>query len=342
MEERTVQGGGKNKMKILITGITGFVGSHLAEYILTMPGVEVFGTVRIRSKLDNIRHLLDIVKLVECNLTDPFSVFKVLKEVRPDRIFHLAAQSFVPTSWSSPGETLNNNINGELNLLEAVRRCELPARIQIACSSEEYGLVYPGELPITEKNLFRPLSPYGVSKVAQDLLGYQYHVSHGLHIIRTRAFNHTGPRRGQAFVTSNFCKQVVEIEKGLRKPVIKVGNLSARRDFTDVRDMVRGYWLALEKGLAGEDYVLASGRAISIEELLNLILSLSGQQVEVMVDKNRLRPSDVPVLVGDATKLTQKTGWKPEIPLEQTIKDLLDYWRKKIPSEIPTGRGNFY
>ncbi|MDK2820434.1 MAG: GDP-4-dehydro-6-deoxy-D-mannose reductase [Clostridia bacterium] len=317
-------------MKILITGITGFAGSHLAEYALNQQDVEVFGTVRVRSKLDNIEHLLDKINLVECNLLDPFAVRKVIETVRPDRIFHLAAQSFVPTSWGAPEETLQNNILSELNIFEAVRSCNNPVKIQIACSSEEYGMVYPEETPIKEKNPLRPLSPYGVSKVAQDLLGYQYQASYGLHIVRTRAFNHTGPRRGEMFVTSNFCKQVAEIEKGLRKPVIKVGNLEAKRDFTDVRDTVRGYWLALEYGVPGEVYNIASGIAIKIKELLDMILALSNQKITVEVDESRLRPSDVPILLGDYSKFNKQTGWKPEISLKKTITDLLNYWRDRV------------
>jgi GDP-4-dehydro-6-deoxy-D-mannose reductase len=316
----------------LITGITGFAGSHLAEYALTKPGVEVFGTVRVRSKLDNIEHLLDKINLVECNLLDPFAVRKIIETIKPDRIFHLAAQSFVPTSWNAPEETLENNILSELNIFEAVRLNNIPTRIQIACSSEEYGMVYPEETPINEENPLRPLSPYGVSKVAQDLLGYQYHASYQLHIVRTRAFNHTGPRRGEMFVTSNFCKQVAEIEKGLREPVIKVGNLEAQRDFTDVRDTVRGYWLALESGIPGEVYNIASGIAIKIKKLLDIILSLSNRKISVEVDETRLRPSDVPILLGDYSKFNKQTDWKPEIPFEKTIRDLLNYWREKVSS----------
>ncbi len=320
-------------MRILITGITGFAGSHLADFILSKTGNEVYGVARTRSKLENIEHLLQKVRLVECNLLDPFAVRKVIEEIKPHRIFHLAAQSFVPLSWQAPQETLINNIMGELNLLEAVRLLDYQVKIQVACSSEEYGRVYPEEIPINENNPFRPMSPYGVSKVAQDLLGYQYYITYGIHIIRTRAFNHTGPRHGEKFVTSNFCKQVVEIEKGLWKsPVLKVGNLNSVRDFTDVRDTVRGYWLALEYGVPGEDYVIASAQPYKIKELLNLIISISGCRVTIKEDKGRMRPSDVPVLVGDYSKFKKQTGWEPEIPLEKTIKDLLDYWRKKIRS----------
>lgn len=317
-------------MKVLITGVTGFAGSHLAELALKKPDVKVCGTVRTRSRLDNILHLMPQLELIECDLRDPFAVRELIAEVAPDRIFHLAAQSFVPASWVAPEETLTTNILCELNILEAVRQLRLDTRIQIACSSEEYGLVYPDEVPINENNPLRPLSPYGVSKVAQDLLAYQYHVSFGIYTVRTRAFNHTGPRRGEVFVTSNFCKQVAEIEAGIRPPVLYCGNLETKRDFTDVRDMVRAYWLALEKGEPGEVYVVASGKAYTIREVLDIILANAKCNIRVEVDPKRLRPSDVPVLVGDATKFRTLTGWQPQIPLERTLGDLLDFWRAAV------------
>lgn len=317
-------------MKVLITGVSGFAGSHLAEYAISQPGVEVYGTVRKRSPLDNINHILSKINLVECNLKDPFSVNNMICEIKPEWIFHLAAQSFVPTSWNSPEETLSTNILSQLNIFEALRKEKIPARVQIACSSEEYGQVFPNEVPIDENNPFRPLSPYGVSKVAQDLLAYQYWASYGLHTVRTRAFNHTGPRRGEMFVTSNFAKQIAEIEKGRCEPVILTGNLEALRDFTDVRDMVRGYWLALKEGKPGESYVLSSGKARSIAQVLELLLKISGVKAEVKKDAARMRPSDVPVLLGNSAKFAAQTGWEPQIPFEQTIEDLLNYWRSKL------------
>ncbi len=318
-------------MRVLITGITGFVGSHLADYILANhPDVEIYGMVRWRSRMDNIRHILDKVKLVEADLKDYISIRNILKEIRPDYIFHLAAQSFVPTSWKLPQETLQINILGQVNILEAMKELKLDAVIQIAGSSEEYGLVYEHELPIKETNPLRPLSPYAVSKIAQDFLGYQYFKSYGIKAVRTRGFNHTGPRRGDVFVSSNFAKQIAEIEKGKREPVIYVGNLESVRDFTDVRDMVRAYWLAVEKGEPGEVYNICSGKGLKIKEVLEILLAYSRVKVEVKVDPARLRPSDVPVLVGDNTKFRKRTGWKPEIPIEKTLKDLLDYWRERV------------
>src|SRR6266850_3241485 len=316
-------------MKVLVTGITGFAGSHLVDYLLTLSGVEVMGIQRWRSRTENIEHFLDRVRIVECDLRDASSVRDVLDEVRPERIFHLAAQSFVMTSWTAPTESLTTNILGELHIFEAVKKLHIMPRIQLACSSEEYGLVLEDELPIRETNPLRPLSPYAVSKVGQDLLGYQYFMSYKIPIIRTRGFNHEGPRRGAVFVCSDFAKQIADIEKGRRPPVIRVGNLEARRDFTDVRDVVRAYWLALEKGEAGEVYNICSGKAWTIREMLDLLLGMTDANVKIEQDPARMRPSDVPVLLGDASKFRKRTGWEPAIPFERTMKDLLEYWRAR-------------
>src|SRR5215210_7562202 len=282
-------------MRALITGITGFAGSHLAEHILAEhPGVEVFGTFRWRSRMDNVEHLDKKIHLVEADLRDYTSMHHALEVTRPDYIFHLAAQSFVPSSWNAPNDTIVTNATGQTNLFEAVRALKLDPVIQIACSSEQYGLVLPDEVPIKETNPLRPLSPYAVSKVAQDYFGYQYFQSYGMRIIRTRGFNHTGPRRGHVFVTSNFCSQVAAIELGLQEPVIRVGNLDAIRD------------------------------------MLDLVLSFSTVEVRTEVDPDRLRPSDVEILIGDSSKFRAATGWEPLIPFEQTVRDLLDYWRERL------------
>jgi GDP-4-dehydro-6-deoxy-D-mannose reductase len=318
-------------MRALITGITGFAGSHLAEYLLAeQPDVEVFGTYRWRSRMDNIEHLRSRVKLLETDLRDSTSMYNALDRSRPDFIFHLAAQSFVPSSWTAPAETLTTNIVGQTNLFEAIRSLRLDPVVQIACSSEQYGLVLAHEVPIKETNPLRPLSPYAVSKVAQDYLGYQYFQSYGLKAIRTRGFNHTGPRRGQVFVTSNFCSQVASIELGLQEPVIRVGNIEAIRDFTDVRDMVRAYWLAVTRGKPGEVYNIATGQGIRIRDLLDRIIGMADVEVKIETDPERLRPSDVEILIGDSSKFRADTGWEPRIPFEQTVRDLLDYWRKTL------------
>ena len=320
-------------MRALITGITGFAGSHLAEYLLAEhPDVKVYGTFRWRSRMDNVEHLYNEkkIQLVEADLRDYSSMHRALEISRPDVIFHLAAQSFVPSSWSAPNDTIVTNVSGQTNLFEAIRILKLDPVVQIACSSEQYGLVLPDEVPIRETNPLRPLSPYAVSKVAQDYLGYQYFQSYGLKAVRTRGFNHTGPRRGHVFVTSNFCSQVAAIELGLQEPVIRVGNIEAIRDFTDVRDMVRAYWLAVTKATPGEVYNIATGKGISIRAMLDLVLSFSQVEVKVEVDPDRLRPSDVEILIGDSSKFRADTGWEPRIPFDQTVRDLLDYWRKRL------------
>lgn len=315
--------------KALITGITGFVGSHLAEYLLKEK-IEVYGTSRWRSKTDNTDHLIGKIILQEADLLDAHSLYSIVDKVRPDFIFHLAAQSYVVTSWASPANTMETNLTGAVNLFEAVRKTGHDCTVQIACSSEEYGKVFPNELPIKETNPLRPLSPYAVSKIAMDYLGYQYHESYGLKIVRTRGFNHTGPRRGDVFAESTFAKQIAEIEKGKREPIVLVGNLEAQRDYTDVRDMVRGYYLAVLKGEPGEVYNICTGKAWKIKKVLDYLLSLSKVKIKIKEDPERLRPSDVPILIGDNTKFVKQTGWQPEIPFEKTLKDLLDYWREKV------------
>jgi GDP-4-dehydro-6-deoxy-D-mannose reductase len=315
--------------KALITGITGFVGSHLAELLLK-EGLNVFGIVRWRSRTENILTIENKLRLIEADVKDAHSIQNAIETAEPDYIFHLAAQSFVPTSWHAPVETLSTNILGNANLLEAVRKSHCDPVIQIAGSSEEYGLVLPDEVPIKETNQFRPQSPYGVSKVAQDLLSRQYYQSYGIKAIITRAFNHTGPRRGDVFVTSNFAKQIADIEKGLKDPVIYVGNLNAQRDFSDVRDIVRAYWLAVNRCTYGEVYNICSEKARSIQSVLDLLLSMIDFNVEIKQDPTRMRPSDVEILQGDCSKFKKQTGWKPEIPFEKTMEDLLKYWRKRV------------
>jgi len=318
-------------MRVLITGITGFAGSHLADYILANhPDVELFGLIRWRSRMENIVHIQDKLKLFEGDIKDIVSLKKCLAKIRPDRVFHLAAQSFVPTSWVCPAETFAINAIGQINLFEAILDLNLSPRIHIAGSSEEYGLVNSDEVPMKETNPLRPLSPYAVSKVAQDLLAYQYYKSYGLRTVRTRGFNHTGPRRGEVFICSNFAKQVAEIEKKKREPILYVGNLEAKRDFTDVRDTVRAYWLTLEKGEDGEVYNIGSGRTYAMKEVVDILTSLSEVYVKIEIDPSRLRPSDVPVLLSDSSKFRKLTGWEPKIPFKQSLQDLLDYWRERV------------
>jgi GDP-4-dehydro-6-deoxy-D-mannose reductase len=318
-------------MRVLITGITGMVGSHLAEYCLERGDVEVVGTVRWRSPRENIARIVDRVQLVDCDLRDQAGVRRLLERTEPEAIFHLAAQSFVSASWDGPADTLATNVGAQVHLLEAMRDLGLTdIPMQIAGSSEEYGLVLPEETPITEENPLRPLSPYAVSKVTQDLLGWQYHRSFGLRTVRTRAFNHEGPRRGHVFVTSNFAKQIAEIEAGKRPPVLEVGNLEARRDWHDVRDTVAAYWLAAFEGEPGEVYNIGRGEATSIRDMLDMLLSMAKVDVEVRPVPERMRPSDVELLLCDPTKFKQRTGWEPKIPFDQTLRDTFEYWRERV------------
>lgn len=320
-----------NNKRALITGVTGFTGSHLAELLLK-EGLDVWGTYRWRSKLDNIIDIKDSVHLLECDLRDSHSVFKAVQESRPDFIFHLAAQTFVHYSWKAPADTMETNAIGTVHLLESVRQLKsigIDPIIQIAGSSEEYGLVLDGETPIKETNQLRPLSPYGISKVSADMTGVQYNRSYNMKTIITRAFNHTGPKRGDVFVTSNFAKQIVEIEKGLRPGIIHVGNLESVRDFTDVRDMVRAYWLSVNNCKFGDVYNICSENGIKIRDMLGILLSMSTSNIKVEQDSARMRPSDVEVLIGDCSKFRECTEWKTTINFEKTMEDLLDYWRKK-------------
>jgi GDP-4-dehydro-6-deoxy-D-mannose reductase len=318
-------------VKALITGVTGFAGSHLAEFLLKQ-GVEVYGTLRWRSPTINIDAIKSQIHLVEADVRDGLSLEIALQEAKPEYIFHLASQSFVPMSWRAPADTMETNAIGTVHLFEAVKRLGLDTKVQVAGSSEEYGMVYPNELPITENNPLRPLSPYGVSKVAEDRLAYQYYQSFGIKTVITRAFNHTGNRRGSVFMTSDFAKQIAEIENG-KEPIIYVGNLTAQRDFSDVRDVVRAYWLALQKCRYGEVYNICSGKSWTVKEVLDILLSMSHKKVEVKQDEARMRPSDVQVLLGDCSKFKNETGWQPEIPFQKTLEDLLNYWRERVITE---------
>lgn len=345
-------------LKALITGITGFAGSHLAEYLLARVDVEVYGACRWRSRLDNLADLarqgrLNLrgvdavvsseaelramtdphgVNLLQGDMADPYQMMTLIEIVKPDRIFHLAAQSFVPTSWSAPAETFSINTVGQIHLFEAIRAAGIDPLVHIAGSSEEYGLVHPDEVPIKESNPLRPLSPYAVSKVAQELLAYQYHQSYGLKTVVTRGFNHTGPRHGPVLSCSSFARQIAEIEAEVSPPVLYVGDLTTKRDWVDVRDVARGYWLALEKGTPGEVYNIGSGTTRTIQSMLDVLLSLSPMEIELHKDPARLRPSDVPILWADDSKFRAQTGWEPQIPFEQTMRDLLDYWRERVSS----------
>ncbi len=307
------------------------VGSHLAEYVLqNFPLVEVHGLMRWRSPLDNIIPVLGKIKLHEGDLRDTSSVVYLLKEINPERIFHLAAQSYVPFSFNVPVDTLNTNIIGTTILLEAIRITGQSPLVHICSSSEVYGQVLPEEVPIKETNPFRPASPYAVSKVGEDMIAFQYHLSYGIKTFRTRMFTHTGPRRGDVFAESAFAKQIAEVEAGLRPNQIHVGNLESVRTFADVRDAVRAYWLLLERCKPGEVYNIGGNRTMKVGEMLEILKGMAKCKITQEVDPALLRPSDVTLQIPDISKFQKETGWQPEIPLEKTLEDLLNYHREKI------------
>jgi len=319
-------------VRCLITGITGFSGSHLAEYCLNQ-GYEVFGLTRGRYHQYNfINHIKNQITLIGGDLSDFNSMRKLLENSEPDIIFHLGAMTSVPISWRAPKLTIDSNTLGTLNLLESIRKSKYNPKILNIGTSEEYGLVYPNEVPIKEENPLRPLSPYAVSKIASDLLGYQYHQSYGLKIIRVRPFNIVGTRGGREIVTAEFAYQLIEIENGIRNSYIRVGNLNSIRDFNDVRDIIRAYDLAIKKCDYGTVYNICSQSGITIRELLNKMISLSyvinKKKIRIEGEDKRMRPSDVENLIGDSTKFRKKTGWKPEISLEKSLQDVIEYWRE--------------
>jgi GDP-4-dehydro-6-deoxy-D-mannose reductase len=315
-------------LKAFITGIAGFAGSHLAKFLVTHTELDVSGLIHKRT--ENVSHLKEQLELHRGDLFDPLSIGKILSEAKPDYIFHLAGEPNVPLSYSSPWETFECNVLTQLNLLEAVRELAPRARVLIVGSAEEYGLVRSEDLPVREDTPLRPDSPYGVSKIAQDMMGLQYHLRYDMPVIRARAFNHIGARQTERFVASAFARQIAAIEAGLEPPIISVGNLSAERDFTDVRDTVRAYYLLLQHGEPGEVYNIGSGVAHSIDELLDILLSFVDIKIDIQVDSARLRPSDVPIRRCDYSKLHAATGWEPSIPFEKGLEYTLDYWRDKV------------
>jgi GDP-mannose 4,6-dehydratase len=318
-------------MKILITGITGFVGSHLAEYILGLnEGHDVVGICRWRSPREHLARIYDKISLLDADLLDQGALVRHFNEVKPDVIFHLAAQSYVLTSFNSPVHTILSNAVGTTNVLEAVRIAGLDPVIHICSSSEVYGQVRPEDVPIRETCHFRPASPYAVSKVAEDMVALQYWLSYGMKTIRTRMFTHTGPRRGDVFAMSFFAKQVAAGELGMREPVIEVGNLDSVRTFCDVRDAVRAYWILVNRCAPGEVYNIGGNRTLKIGEALDLLLSFSRTAFTVRVAPRLMRPSDVTLQIPCIDKFQNETGWAPTIPLEKTLEDMLQYWRDEL------------
>lgn len=314
-------------MRALITGITGFAGGHLAQ-ILVEQGDEVFG-VDIRPA-QGLPHLSPHIKTVTADLSDPPIAARLLSDIQPEAIYHLAGQPFVPTSWQDPWGTFESNTRPQLNILQAMVQQKSRARLLIVASNQVYGKVAPHQLPVNENTPFSPDNPYGVSKVVQDMLGLQYYLSHNIDVLRVRAFNHIGPRQSPAFVSSSFAKQVAEIEAGLADPVMGVGNLEAQRDFTDVADMMRAYALLVQHGDAGEAYNIGSGRAYAIRYLLDVLVGYSNVTITIEQDPDRMRPSDIPLMVADNSKFRAKTGWTPTYTFEQSLRRVLDYWRDEV------------
>lgn len=326
----------------LITGITGMVGSHLADYLLKETDWNIYGVCRWRSPIDNVSHLIDRVNNKDrvffryADLNDESSLINVINEVKPDYVFHLAAQSYPKTSFDAPIDTLNTNVLGTCRLLEAIRlvdKCN-PV-IHVCASSEVFGRVKKEKLPINEECTFHPASPYAISKAGTDLIGRFYAEAYGMKVMTTRMFTHTGPRRGDVFAESTFAKQIAMIEANQLPPVVKVGNLESLRTYADVRDAVRAYYMLVTcNPIPGEYYNIGGTYVCKVGDMLNTLISMSTHKdkISIEIDPERLRPIDADLQVPDCTKFTTHTGWKPEIPFEQTMTDLLNYWRSRVSS----------
>ena len=317
-------------MPILITGASGFVGRHLANHLLqTNPDLDIHGTtlpdMPYKEQPGVTFHGVD--------LKNAAKVDELISNVRPSAIYHLAAQAFVPRSFEEPWETLENNILSQLNVIQACLKKNVAPRMLVISSSDIYGPVTPQELPITENAQLKPTNPYSVSKIAQDMMAFQYYLSHKLPIMRARSFNHFGPGQNENFVAPAFAMQIARIETGLQQPEIKVGDLSAKRDFTDVRDIVRAYRFIVEKGQPGDVYNVCSGEVYSAQQLLDTFLGSCDISIEVTVDPQRLRPVTIPIVQGDNSRLNAATGWQPQISFEQTLADVLEDCRHRVRSD---------
>ena len=311
--------------KALIIGAAGFVGSYLIDHIQKHCIWSIVVT-----KMPQERLTLQGADVCDLDIMDPAAITELLEEKRPDYIFHLAAQSSVAVSWKNPGLTVDVNIKGSLNVLDAVRKLDYKPRVLLIGSGEEYGHLRQDEVPVGEENVLRPGNIYAATNACQNMLGAIYARAYGMDVLMVRAFNHVGPNQSPVFVVADFCRQAAEIELGMREPVIRVGNLSARRDFSDVRDVVRAYAALMEKGKAGETYNVGAGKAVEIRRILDMILSLAKKEIRVETDPARMRPVDVPVIEADIRKLQACTGWRTEIPLEKTIEETLNYWRETL------------
>ena len=315
--------------RILITGVSGFVGRHLAAVLARLGDAGVYGTILSPQEVTEANPLPG-VELIECRLEDPARIADAVRQAQPSVVYHLAAQSSVPRSLTDPEGTFQANVMGTLHLLQALRQAEGLQRVVLIGSAEVYGALPESMLPANENALMDPSNPYACSKACADMLGAQYFRTFHLPVIRVRPFNHIGPGQSPAFAASAFARQIAEVEAGIRPPRIMVGNLDARRDFTDVRDVVRAYVLAAERCTPGEVYNICSGKAISMREVLDGLIALSSTGMEVAQDPDRMRPSDIPVTLGDCSRFKSATGWSPQIPMDTTLKDLLDYWREQV------------
>lgn len=327
------------KERVLVTGITGFVGSHLADYILeNHPDVEIFASKRWHlSRKDNVAHIWDRIHWVDCDLTDPVGALEMIEEVQPHRIFHCAAESFVSPSWKHPSRYMNANYNATVNLLEGLRRTKSEALFHIPGSGEEYGKISVDELPINESTVLRPVNPYAVTKIAQDLIGYVYNQSYGLKVIRTRAFNHEGPRRENVFGIPWYAYQIARIEAGAQDKEILTGHIDDKRNFTHVKDMVRAYWIATDVCEPGELYLIGSEAPSFVatfrEALERLIAMSTVEGISHRADERYIRPTNVPYLIADTSKFREVSGWEPRLDLDTILRDTLEFWRERVRLE---------
>ena len=318
--------------KILITGITGFVGSHMADYILNNTDCKIYGLKRPNSQLRNIHHIKEEITLLNGDLIDQSSLVNVLRKINPDEIYHFGAMSWVTPSWDMPAAYMQTNAIGTINLFEAIKFVGCKSKVLISCTPEEYGDVPKEEIPIIEETRIHPINPYAASKAAQDMVCMVYFATYGIPIIRTRAFNHEGPRRDILGANASFAYQIAKIERGLQEPIIKVGNLEAKRNFTDVLDLVKAYFLSMEKGVPGELYLIGSQNIYTMKDCLDTLIDLSSEKDKISyeIDPERVRPTELKTFIGNFEKFNKLTGWEPTIPFRKTMKSVLDYWREFI------------